>query len=227
MNGPNDFPITYTLAETVYNYLKKSISSGELKPGQRLHEKEIAEKFKISVTPVREAFLRLAAEKFLANNARHEVQVIKHSVAEAMDLYEIIRVLELYLIKKFVKTMTPEKLDELKRMTQDLAKFYDNKEAGNYLDMNLRIHKAIWKTSDNKAMYDTLVQTLEKTAIFRMHNNLMPFSDPKSWEKSLSDHTKLIEGLEKKDIKGLETVILSHWGEDFGPGEKESGAKNK
>jgi DNA-binding GntR family transcriptional regulator len=48
-----------TLSESIYVHLKKAIIEGSLKPGQRLLEKEFAELFKASTTPIREAFQKL------------------------------------------------------------------------------------------------------------------------------------------------------------------------
>ncbi len=71
-----------TISETIYLHLKKAIVSGELRPGQRVQEKDIAALFKVSSTPVREAFFRLAAERYLAINARKEVLVQGASIEE-------------------------------------------------------------------------------------------------------------------------------------------------
>ncbi len=211
------FEAPLTLTETIYQYLKKAITEGELHPGQRLQEKEIAEQFHISVTPVREAFLRLSAEDFLVNSARHEVLVKNHSAAEAMDLYEIIRVLDLYILSRFIKTVTPEQIGELKRMTEELGEYFKNKKNQEYMQLNFAIHGKIWESYENKAMSGLLGETIEKISVFRLHNHVMPFSDPISFKKSYTDHQKLVEYIEKKDMTKLQALVLSHWGEELIP----------
>jgi DNA-binding GntR family transcriptional regulator len=210
-----EYQAPLTLAETLYQQLKKAIAEGDLKPGQRLHEKEIAEKFKVSVTPVREAFLRLAAEKYLISDARHEILVNRHTIAEAMDLYEIIRILDLHATKKVLKTLTTEQISRLKEMTEELGAFYQTKNLQGYLEQNLKIHDAIWQACENKALYETLTQTLEKVAVFRKYNNFMLFPDHHSLDKSYQYHLKLIELLEHKNETELESLIRTHWGEDL------------
>jgi len=58
-------PINYTMPETlgqsIYNCLKKAILENKIKPNQKINEKEIADSFKVSRTPVREALVRLEA----------------------------------------------------------------------------------------------------------------------------------------------------------------------
>ncbi|MCK7468567.1 MAG: GntR family transcriptional regulator [Desulfosudis oleivorans] len=60
---PADFQTPATLSETIYLALKKAMIDGEIKPGQRLQEKEIAALFSTSSTPVREAFFRLVGRE--------------------------------------------------------------------------------------------------------------------------------------------------------------------
>jgi len=85
---PYDFQVPATLSETIYQSLKKALIDGEIKPGQRLQEKEIAALFNTSSTPVREAFFRLAAEKYLVINARKEVLAQDTTLEEVRELYE-------------------------------------------------------------------------------------------------------------------------------------------
>lgn len=209
------FAVPPTLTETIYQYLKQAIADGELKAGQRLQEKDIAEKFHVSVTPVREAFLRLSAEDYLVNTARHEVLVSTHSAAEAMDFYEIIRVLDLYIVKKIILHLKPEDLAELKRMTEELGRDYESKDTQSYMKLNFDIHARIWRFYENKAMNDMLAEILEKLNVFRLHHHCMPYSDRESFRKSYSDHLKLIEYLEARDSKKLKELMLTHWGTEL------------
>jgi DNA-binding GntR family transcriptional regulator len=211
----NEYDVPRTLTETIYLKLKSAISEGELKPGQRLHEKDIAAKFKVSVTPVREAFLRLSAEKFLINIARHEVLVNTHTNEEAMELYEIIRILDLYVVQKSIETITQVQIDSLKKLTQELGVHFKTRNLQEYLKLNLKIHDAIWRTCKNKALYETLNQTMEKIAVFRRYNNFMLFPNHDSLIKSYKDHIKLIQLIEQKNLKELEKLIRAHWGEEF------------
>lgn len=211
------FAAPLTLTETIYQHLKQSIADGVIQPGQRLQEKEIAEKFQISVTPVREAFLRLSAEGYLVNSARHEVLVSSHSAAEAMDLYEIVRVLDLHILKRYIKAVTAEQINELKKMTAELGRYFEENDNQKYMLQNFAIHDRIWQAYENKAMYNMLAEITEKINVFRLHNHVMPFSDPTSFKKSYADHLKLVECIEKKDLKNLKALVLSHWGEELIP----------
>jgi DNA-binding GntR family transcriptional regulator len=110
-----------TITETIFQFIKKSIINGEFKPNQRLHEKEIAELFNVSTTPTREAFQRLSAEKYLILNARKEVIVAGLSPEGIKELYEVIRVLDVFSTKKALEIITDKDISELKKMTDRLS----------------------------------------------------------------------------------------------------------
>lgn len=76
------FELPRTISETIYRHLKSAIIQGELRPNQMLQEKEITELFSASTTPVREAFQRLSAEKYIIINARRDVMVASATLGE-------------------------------------------------------------------------------------------------------------------------------------------------
>ena len=115
---PSDFQVPATLSETIFQSLKKALIEGEIKPGQRLQEKEIAALFNTSSTPVREAFFRLAAEKYLVINARKEVLAQDTTLEEVSELYEIVRALDILALGKVLATIGDEDVDALRAMTE-------------------------------------------------------------------------------------------------------------
>jgi len=93
------FEVPTTISETIYRYLRNAIIEGDLRPVQRIHEKEIAERFNISTTPVREAFQKLSAEKytffgnqmfFLAADLTKNPSILDKSYKDHIDLMEAV-----------------------------------------------------------------------------------------------------------------------------------------
>jgi DNA-binding GntR family transcriptional regulator len=204
-----------TISQAIYDHLKKAIIRGELKPGQRIQEKEIAALFNVSSTPVREAFFRLAAEKFLMITARKEVLVQETSDAEVRELYEVVRALDGHAMKKVVGDLTEHELEKLRMMTSRLGEYYESGDHERYLEQNLKIHDRLWQACGNKYLYAALTQLMEKIAIYRKHSDFFPFADLEAMEKSYRDHLFIQKCLEGRDLDGLEKVIETHWGEEF------------
>ena len=212
---PSDFQVPATLSETIYQSLKKALIEGEIKPGQRLQEKEIAALFNTSSTPVREAFFRLAAEKYLVINARKEVLAQDTTLEEVRELYEIVRALDIFALGKALDAMSDEDIGALRAMTDELGRFHDADDHQSYLEQNLRIHDTIWRRCCSTALYETLSDLMAKISIFRPKKDFVPFADPPSLEKSYRDHLEILRLIESRDMTGLEKLIEAHWGEEF------------
>jgi DNA-binding GntR family transcriptional regulator len=204
-----------TISETIYQHVKAAIIAGELKPGQRIQEKYFSSLFRVSATPVREAFFRLAAEKFLVISARKEVLVQGASLEEVRELYEVVRALDKYALKGLAGRLSVRDRETLRTMTAKLSDHYARDDHRNYLDQNLRIHDWLWRTNGNRALHETLSQLMEKIAIYRKHSGFTPFADRGALEKSHSDHVRIMKALIEGDVDALETILALHWGEEF------------
>jgi len=204
-----------TISQAIYDYLKKSIIRGDLKPGQRIQEKDIAAVFKVSSTPVREAFFRLAAEKYLVISARKEVLVHGTSDDEVKELYEVVRALDGYAMKKVMENLSDEEIGRLGMMTQKLGEYYETRDQQKYLEQNLKIHDRLWQACGNKYLYEALCLLMEKIALYRKHHDFIPYSNLEALEKSYRDHLRIQESLERRDLKALGRIVETHWGEEF------------
>lgn len=212
---PSEFRVPATLSETIYHSLKKALIEGELKPGQRLQEKEIAALYNTSSTPVREAFFRLAAEKYLVISARKEVLVQDTTLEQVRELYEIVRALDILALRKALAVMTDKDIAELRAMTEELGRFHNADDHQSYLEQNLRIHDKLWRHGGSAALYETLSELMAKIAIYRRKTDFLPFADPPALEKSYRDHCEIFRLIEQRDMTGLEKLIEAHWGEEF------------
>jgi DNA-binding GntR family transcriptional regulator len=204
-----------TISETIYEHLKSAIVRGDLKPGQRIQEKDVSSLFQVSATPVREAFFRLAAERFLAISARREVLVQGASMEEVWALYEVVGALDRHVLIKLAGAMTPARISELRKMTRKLGRFYADGDHQSYFDQNLKIHDWLWRSCENKALYETLSSLMEKIAIYRQHARFVPFADRKNLDKSYEEHVLILKAIENGDRDTLDAVIAVHWGKEF------------
>jgi DNA-binding GntR family transcriptional regulator len=209
------FELPKTIAETIYLYLKKQIVNGDLVPNQRITEKEITNLFNVSSTPVREAIYRLCAEKYLKKSDRKSVLVQSLSYEEVGDLYEAIRVLDSYVFIKCILIISDKELEELKELTNKLCKYYENNDAKNFVLTNLRIHDRIWERCENKYIFETLHQLVEKVKIFLVREDYEPYKNPSKLRKSCEDHLKIMKAIEERDIKILEKIMQNHWGQEL------------
>jgi DNA-binding GntR family transcriptional regulator len=204
-----------TITETIFQYIKKSIINGEYKPNQRLQEKEIAKIYSVSTTPVREAFQRLSAEKYVILNARKEVIVAELSSKQIKELYEIIRVLDVFSAKKALENITDKDISELKKKTDKLSEFYKKKKIHSYIKQSTQIHEILWKNCGNELIYRSLVDLMEKATAFGDIVTSDFLSIPFYFERSYKDHIELMAAVENRDAAEVEKILSSHWGQDY------------
>lgn len=203
-----------TISETIYTQLKEAIVNGELSSNQRIQEKEVAELFQVSTTPVREAFQRLAAEKYIIINSRKDVMVASISLKEIKELFEVVRLLDAFASQKAVKRLTGKDIKELKELTKKLNLYYQQKKVQPYVKQNLKIHEKIWKTCGNKFLYDSLVNLGEKYTFYSNHVFFLT-KNPHFFDRSYQDHIDLMEALEKRNSDRVKKILFFHWGKGF------------
>lgn len=209
-----------TITETIYSYLKNAIIQGKLKPGQRLQEKDFADLFQVSTTPVREAFQRLFAERYIIINARKDVVVAKATREEIREFFEVVRVLDALASKKAIKNLADKDIAELRRMTERLGQLYRQKKISDYVAENLKIHYKIWQTCGNEFLYQSLMRMAEKytfygNQLFFMIYDRPAEDQPSFLDSSYQDHLKLMQAIERRDVDEVEKILLSHWGKGF------------
>jgi len=222
LGDPYDRPAT--LSESIYGYLKKAIIKGSFRPGQRLMEKEFAELFKASTTPVREAFQKLSAEKYIVINSRKYVTVAAVTQKEIAELFEIARVLDALAVGRAIPSLTEADLRDLRAMTLRLEEFYSQDRVNDYIVENWKIHDRLWRLSGNEFLYQILSTSADRYIFLTNHF----FSEGKGspeFARSLQDHLDLMEALERRDTLSAEKILLSHWGKGFlGEGESDEEA---
>lgn len=200
-----------TISETVYRHLKKAIIEGDLKPHQRIQEKEIAQVFDVSTTPTREAFQRLSAEKYLIINQRKEVHVTPVNKEEILELFEVVRVLDALATTKAMKNLSEKDIEEIKKMTDEMVRLSQQEKIGDYVKQNLKIHFFLWKKCGNNFLSQALIDLGEKFTFYS--NQLFALIDNPSYlSRSVDDHLDLVDAIEKKDKKRVEKLLLVHWG---------------
>jgi DNA-binding GntR family transcriptional regulator len=199
-----------TISETIYYYIKEAILSGEFRSKQRIIEKEIANLFSVSQTPVREAIRKLAGEKFLIISARKDIIVAGASWKEIQELYEVVGFLDYPAVIKAMDNLGPGDFKELRKVSAELEGYLDLEKSDRYLDLTLDIHDRIWKACGNKFLCETLLQLMEKIR-FLGRQGLSPSPEFEAMQRSFEDHRGLIDAMERKDRAELQRIIERHW----------------
>ena len=101
-------------ADRLHERLKAMVAAYHLRPGERINEVELARRFGVSRTPLREALNRLASEGFLLATANRGYHVRPLDAAQVLRLYEYRAVLEAGALRLSAERATPEALGALR-----------------------------------------------------------------------------------------------------------------
>lgn len=102
--------------DKVYNKIKKLIFTGKMKPGERLIEKELCEKFNTSRTLIRETLKRLSSEKFIKIVPNKGARVAGLSLQEIIEVQEFRVMIETKCVVEYSKNFTQKDIDNLQKL---------------------------------------------------------------------------------------------------------------
>lgn len=109
------------LRDVVFNTLRQAILKGELEPGERLMEIQLAERLGVSRTPIREAIRKLELEGLVLMIPRKGAEVAKISEKSLRDVLEVRRSMEELAIELACQRMGQEELEKLEEAQRTFA----------------------------------------------------------------------------------------------------------
>lgn len=199
-----------TAKERVYSTVKEWIIDGTLTPGEKIFDKEIAEFFSVSRTPVREAFQMLEEQKLITISPGKESRVSEINLNSVRQSYEILAVLEPLAVKYAMDHITKEDLSDLQNATEQFkdAILSGNSKAANIADH--QFHEIILQTSQNDFLLrfcTTLETHISRTEMFFFSHQ--DVSDLLA--ASVKEHSLILHAMEQGDTCQAEKIMADNW----------------
>jgi DNA-binding GntR family transcriptional regulator len=182
-------------SEGVHQALREAILSQFLEPGTRLAEEEVAGRFGISRTPVREAILRLEAEGLAERNSGRTAFVSELRPQEILEIYEVRAAIDGLAAELAATRIEPPALAGLEWTNQRMAVAG---EAGDYATMaslNLEFHEQLARASGNAFLLQMLVAVHDRVRRFPGTT----FSHGERWRLAIGEHEQILEALKAHD----------------------------
>lgn len=195
-----------TLREQIVSSLRESIIKGELTPGQKLTEPELAERLGISRTPIREAFRQLESEGFLTVMPRRGAVVSKITRKEIEDFYELKSLLEGYAARMGAEKITDKGIEKLRRINEQLSELAEKGDVEAFFHKNDEFHNTFISYCGNEKLLEFREHLVQRFMRFR----LGALSVPGRLMDSVRQHRTIIRALERKDGRLAEAVVLEH-----------------
>ncbi len=187
----------------VYYLLLDAIDAGEFRPGDRLVEADLAERFGCSRTPIREAFQRLETQGVLSRDGRSLIVAsLDHN--QMGELYVVRAELEGLAARLAAQHAAPEEIRVLFDMIRDDEALIDDPEAMSRA--NKRFHRQLHLASHNRYLIQQLEMVHRSMALLTTTS----FAEEGRGEKALDEHRKIVEAIEARDGDVADAAIRRH-----------------
>ena len=193
------------LYQDVAEQLRQRIFRRELEPGSWIDELKIAEDFGISRTPLREALKVLAAEGLVTMKVRRGAYVTEMSEKDLRDVYHLLSLLESDAAGVVARTATPEQLQTLQRLHQELADAVNERER--FFALNEHFHLQLLEMADNRWRIQ-MVGDLRKVMKLNRHHSLLKEG---RMEDSLAEHAALLAALTARNSEATVAAMQKHF----------------
>lgn len=152
-----------TLQEIVVGRLRDWITTGVLRPGEKLSQEDLAARLGVSRMPLREAFRQLEAEGLVTMYPHKGVYVTRLSPDEIQELHMIRTVLEGLAARLAAEKMTKETLQRLEAILEQMQEVVEAGETDKLLDLDRQFHGAMYRASKCEHLCDLIHRLRDKS----------------------------------------------------------------
>ena len=198
--------MAFSIAETLKVKIEHDILMFKLKPGERLDESRLAERFGSSRTPVREALRQLAAEGLVRIRTHRGAVVSGLSMSELVDLFEMMAIYEGVCARLATKHATPEEVTQISDAHEACRTRCEADDFDGYCHANVRFHDAIYRASHNGYLIKQTVSIRNRLGAYRRfqlrRNNRL--------RDSFREHQAVIDAIRMGDADAADRAMCEH-----------------
>jgi DNA-binding GntR family transcriptional regulator len=202
-----------TVVDVAYERLRALVLSGDIAPGARLGQVELAERFGISRTPIREALRRLSGEGLVDFHANRGFRVADLGLDAVLLRLEVRAIVEPGIARLAAERRTPQ---DLRALRQSIARESRARTATAAHDASRDFHVTLARATHN----DELVRTLESLWIVEVGRRLLSRrSATQDWvSHDVADHEAIADAVERQEPDKAASLMslhidaaLQHW----------------
>ncbi|WP_322011504.1 GntR family transcriptional regulator [Paraburkholderia sp. J12] len=200
---------TLSLRDQAYAMLRQAIADADIYQSReeiRLDERVLSETLGVSRTPVREAMTLLEQEGFLRMVPRRGIYIVRKSKREIVEMIQMWAALESMAARLATLHASDEEIAKLRHMFDSFRDSTPAEHIAEYSDANIAFHQAIVELSKSQVILDTIKNIFVHVRAIRR----MTISQSDRASRSIVDHLRIIEALEKRDTELAEKLTRQH-----------------
>ena len=186
--------------------LRQRIVEGQLAPGAKLNERELAQALNVSRTPLREAIKMLAAEGLVELLPNRGAVVAQMSEQDVSDTFEVIAGLEGQSGELAAQRISETELAEIRALHFEMMAAWTRRDLPTYYRINAQIHTLINAAARNPVLAQTWRNVNARLQALRFRSNF----DEAKWKRAVKEHERMVELLAARDAAGLRALLIAH-----------------
>ena len=205
-----DFEVTMNeylpLRDVVFNTLRQAILRGELKPGERLMEIQLANKLGVSRTPIREAIRKLELEGLVLMIPRKGAEVAEITEKNLRDVLEVRCALEELAVQLACDRMDEEGIKAMKEASAEFCNTLDSDDITRIAQADVALHDIIVQATGNQRLIQLVNNLSEQMYRYRFEY----IKDFSQHERLVEEHKVIYESIVKKDKETASNMAKVH-----------------
>ena len=195
-----------SLEEKVYKIIKNKIIYHEIKPGERIIDKNVAEQLSVSRSMVRQVLATLVKEEFLVVIPRSGFFLREITKKEVKKIYNIRKILESYATKLAVPRIPKRDIDELEKTFKKAKKDLDHDEVISFMETDARLHRLLIDNSGNEYLKKMIDKYNDKYVFYRV----VDLSRVERAKESYFEHYEIFKALKEKKEALAAKLMAEH-----------------
>ena len=194
------------LRDVVFNTLREAILKGELKPGERLMELQLAAKLGVSRTPIREAIRMLEQEGLAVTIPRKGAEVAKMTEKDMEDVLQIREALDELAAKIACEQISEGQLEELVATMHEFEESTKTDNVKKIAEADVKFHDIIYQSTGNPKLVNMLNNLREQMYRYRVEY----LKEEQTRNLLVSEHEELVKAIREGDVQKAQDISFHH-----------------
>lgn len=194
------------LRDIVFNTLREAILKGELQPGERLMELQLASKLGVSRTPIREAIRMLEQEGLAVTIPRKGAEVASMTLKDMEDVLEVRDALDELAAKVACKRIDKDQLARLKAARDEFIESTQSGDVKKIAEADVKFHDVIYEATNNTKLINLLNNLREQIYRYRVEY----LKNAENYPVLIKEHNAILDALEAGDTNKVTKAMHVH-----------------
>ncbi|MBW2030976.1 MAG: GntR family transcriptional regulator [Deltaproteobacteria bacterium] len=189
-----------------YKEIRDRILMFELRPGEKIFEKDLAQSLKVSRTPVREALLILERERLVECDERLGFIVRRMQVKEIDEFFQIRELLEVYAAPLIIKRILPSEIAALEKNIRKTSNHLEKLDYRNFVRGVIDFHEILWRSVKSELFFQVISGLSDMFIWFRA----LTARNREEMAVSLKGHKSILAAIRSKNTEELISALRNH-----------------